>query len=99
MIPCALVYAAAIARLQGRASLGRELNASSFVAGVATFGAYALVLAALERAPAAPVAAVRETSILIATGLAAVVLRERVSPGRVAGAALIVVGVALLALA
>ncbi len=98
MIPCALVYAAAIARLQGGASLRRELNLSSITAGVATFTAYALVLAALDRAPAAPVAAVRETSILIATGLAAVVLRERVSPGRLAGAVLIVAGVALLAL-
>jgi drug/metabolite transporter (DMT)-like permease len=97
MIPCALVYATAIARLQGRASLRREVNLSTITAGVATFSAYALVLAALERATAASVAAVRETSILIATGLAAVVLRERVSPGRLAGAVLIVGGVALLA--
>ena len=99
MIPCALVYAAVIARRQGAASLRRELNAAAITAGVATFTAYALVLAALDRAAAAPVAAVRETSILIATGLAAVVLHERVSPGRLAGAALIVGGVALLALA
>ena len=88
-----------IARRQGPASLRRELNAAAITAGVATFTAYALVLAALDRAAAAPVAAVRETSILIATGLAAVVLHERVSPGRLAGAALIVGGVALLALA
>ena len=98
MIPCALVYAAVIVRLRGRASLGRELNLASVTAGVATFTAYALVLAALERAAAAPVAAVRETSILIVTGLAMVVLRERVSPGRLAGAVLVVLGVALLAL-
>ena len=98
MIPCALVYAAVIASLRGRASLGRELNLASVTAGVATFTAYALVLAALERAAAAPVAAVRETSILIVTGLAVVVLRERVSPGRLAGAVLVVLGVALLAL-
>jgi drug/metabolite transporter (DMT)-like permease len=99
MIPCALVYGAAVGRLQGPASLRRELNHSTVIAGVATFTAYALVLAALERAPAASVAAVRETSILIATGLAALLLRERVSPGRLAGAVLIVGGVALLALA
>jgi drug/metabolite transporter (DMT)-like permease len=99
MIPCALAYAAAIAHIQGRASLRGELNLSAVTAGVATFTAYALVLAALDRASAASVAAVRETSILIATGLAAFVLHERVSPGRLAGAVLIVGGVALVALA
>ena len=99
MIPCALAYAAAIARSRGGASLRRELNKSTIAAGVAVFGAYALVLAALDRASAASVAAVRETSILIATALAAVLLREQISPGRAAGAVLIVGGVALLALA
>ena len=99
MIPAALAYAAAVARIQGPASLRRELNSSTVVAGVAVFAAYALVLAALDRAAAASVAAVRETSILIATALAVLVLREQVGPGRVAGAALIVGGVALLALA
>jgi uncharacterized membrane protein len=68
-------------------------------AGISTFVAYAFVLAALELAPAASVAAVRETSVVIATALAAVVLRERVGPARLAGAVLVVVGVALLALA
>ena len=66
--------------------------------GIAAFGAYALVLAALERAPAAPVAAVRETSVGIATALAALVLGERVGPARLAGAFVVVGGVALIAL-
>jgi len=61
------------------------------------FGAYALVLAALQRASAASVAAVRETSVVIATALAAVVLKEKVRPPRLAGAILVVAGVALLA--
>ena len=43
-------------------------------------------------------AAVRETSVVIATALAALVLRERVSAPRIAGAVLVVVGVAVLAL-
>ena len=68
------------------------------LAGVLSFAAYALVLAALLRAAAAPVAAVRETSILIAALLAGPVLGERVSPGRIVGAALVVGGVALIAL-
>jgi len=40
---------------------------------------------------------VRETSIVIATALGALVLKERVSPARWAGALLVAVGVALVA--
>ena len=68
-------------------------------AGLAMFGAYALVLAALRLASAASVAAVRESSVVIAVGLAAVVLREPVGRWRFAGAALVAVGVAVIALA
>lgn len=67
-------------------------------AGVGMVAAYLLTLLALERAAAAPVAAVRETSVLFAVAFAAAVARERVSPARAAGAALIVAGVAALAL-
>ena len=81
----------------GTVALRAELNRSSVVAGIATFTAYALVLAALERASAASVAAVRETSVLIAAMLAAVVLDEPVTRWRLAGAALVAAGVALLA--
>jgi uncharacterized membrane protein len=63
------------------------------------FGAYALVLAALRLAAAAPVAAVRETSIVIATLLGAVVLQESVGRARVVGAVAIVLGVGAIALA
>jgi uncharacterized membrane protein len=44
------------------------------------------------------VSAARESGVVIATGLAAVVLNERVGATRVAGAVLVVAGVALLAL-
>jgi uncharacterized membrane protein len=54
------------------------------------------VLAALERASAPSVAAVRETSVVIAAALAAVVLKERVGVLRLAGAVLVVGGIALL---
>jgi drug/metabolite transporter (DMT)-like permease len=98
MIAPAILYAAWVARMRGGAvALRSELNRSSVVAGVATFTAYALVLAALERASAASVAAVRETSVVIATLLAAVVLREHVTPVRLTGAILVACGVALLA--
>jgi drug/metabolite transporter (DMT)-like permease len=68
-------------------------------AGILSFVAYALVLAALVRASAAAVASVRETSVLIAAFLAAPLAGERVGPGRLSGAALVVAGVALIAAA
>lgn len=94
----ALLYVPLVARLHGTAALRRELRPAPVAAGIAAFGAYALVLAALERAPAAPVAAVRETSVVIATALAALVLGERVGAARLAGAFVVVGGVALIAL-
>ncbi|HEU4448632.1 MAG TPA: EamA family transporter [Gaiellaceae bacterium] len=92
----AVAYAAALAALRGVPSLRAELRPASLAAGVCMLGAYGLVLAALARAEAAPVAAVRETSVVIATGAAALLLRERVGPGRLAGAVLVAAGVALL---
>ena len=89
-------YAAGIAAFKGRAALRAEVQPASLVAGVAAFAAYALVLAALARADPAPVAAVRETSVVIAVLGAAVLLREPVGPGRLAGAMLVAAGVALL---
>jgi len=56
------------------------------------------VLLALRLASAPAVAAVRESSVVIATAAAAVVLHERVGPTRLAGAAVVAAGVALLAL-
>ena len=60
--------------------------------------AYLLVLEALERAEAAPVAALRETSVVMATVGAAIAGRERVPAARIAGAVLVMAGVAALAL-
>jgi drug/metabolite transporter (DMT)-like permease len=99
MIPPTIVYAAAVAAAKGPGALRAEVNLSTVLAGLAVFGAYALVLAALERAPAASVAAVRETSVIIATALAGVLLKERVGRTRLAGAVAVVVGIGLLSLA
>lgn len=97
MLGPAAVYAAGVVRLRGAAVVRRAIGPASLVAGVCTFGAYALVLAALQRASAPSVAAVRETSVVIAALLAWLVLRERVGPVRFAGAVLVAAGVALLA--
>ena len=56
------------------------------------------MLAALRLAPPGPVAAVRESSVVIATALAAGLLGEQVSRVRLLGAVLVAGGVALLAL-
>lgn len=99
-IPSALAYATfVLVSRRGVGPLCAALRPIPVVTGLLSFVAYTLVLAALARADAAPVAAVRETSVLIAALLAALLLRERVDRGRVAGAALVVAGVALLALA
>jgi drug/metabolite transporter (DMT)-like permease len=90
-------YAVLLLRRRERGAVRRALRVAPVLAGFATFAAYTLVLAALERAPAASVAAVRETSVVIATALAAAVLGERVGRLRLAGAAIVVAGVALLA--
>jgi drug/metabolite transporter (DMT)-like permease len=93
LIPTAL--AAALA--SGRARVRAELRPAAVVAGCGGFLAYVLVLAALQLAPAAPVAAVRETSVLFAVALAAPVLGERVTRARLAGAVLVVAGILALA--
>lgn len=98
MIPAALGYAGGLLALGGRSRVLAALRPAPVSAGILSFVAYVLVLAALERASAAPVAAVRETSVVIAAALAAPLLGERVGPSRLAGAALIVAGIALLGL-
>ncbi len=90
--PCAALYPA-VTRTRP------DLSARSALTAAATFGAFLMVLAAFRLAPAAPVAAVRETSVVIAALLAAVFLHEQVGPRRVAGALLVAAGVAAIVLA
>jgi drug/metabolite transporter (DMT)-like permease len=97
MILPAFAYAGVVLLRRGRPALRAELNVSSVVAGLLILAPYCLFLIALDLAPAAPVAAVRESSIVIATALGAVVLKERVGPGRWVGAFLVAGGVALVA--
>jgi drug/metabolite transporter (DMT)-like permease len=98
MLAPALLYAVVVARVQGGDALRNELRVRTFVAGIATFAAYCLVLLALQRAPAAPVAAVRETSVVVTALLAARYLAEPVHWPRIAGAGAVAGGIALLSL-
>lgn len=91
-----LVYLAWVVHRHGAAAVRQELRPETVLAGVAASLAYVLILLALRLDDAAPVAAVRETSVVIAVGLAALFLRERVGPGRLVGAVLVVAGIALL---
>ncbi len=80
----------------GRGRLRAAISPSVVVGGVCALAAYGLVLVALGFAPAAGVAALRETSIVMATVLAAVVLREQVEGSRWVGSVVVVAGIALV---
>src|SRR5829696_4655344 len=90
--PC-LVYPP----LVGLGAMRRELHPETVAAGLANLGSFALGLLALRHGPAAPVLAVRSSSVVIATVLAGHLLAERVSRGRLAGSILVFAGIALLA--
>jgi drug/metabolite transporter (DMT)-like permease len=67
--------------------------------GVSTLGSYGIALWAMTQAPVAAIAALRETSILFATAIAVLFLRERVGRGRLLAVALIACGAAVMRLA
>jgi drug/metabolite transporter (DMT)-like permease len=88
--PCALLFPAVVGQRP-------DLTARTALTAAATLGAYLLILAALQLAPAAPVAATRESSIVIATLLAAVFLHEKLTPAKLTGAITVAAGVAAIA--
>jgi drug/metabolite transporter (DMT)-like permease len=69
------------------------------VGAAASLGSYGIALWAMTLAPVAAVAALRETSILFATTIAALVLRERVGAARVSAVALVACGAVAMRLA
>jgi drug/metabolite transporter (DMT)-like permease len=94
----AVAYGAGVLRARGVAAIRSAVSARTVLAGVGFIGAYALTLAALRLAPAASVAAVRESSVLIATAVLALSGREEVGRQRLAGAVAVVAGIALISL-
>jgi drug/metabolite transporter (DMT)-like permease len=98
----ALIYVPALAYRRGAAALRAEFQPAALLAGLGMFGAYGLVLAAIKLAPSsslAAVQAVRESSVVLAVVLARLLLGERVSGLRLAGALAVVAGVAAIAAA
>jgi drug/metabolite transporter (DMT)-like permease len=98
LAPVGLLALPIVAARRGTAALKAELGWRTLATAAASFGAYALALAALRLAPAPDVAAIRETSVVLATLLAALFLREPVGVERFAGAVAVAGGVALIAL-
>lgn len=67
--------------------------------GVSTVASYGIALWAMTLAPVAAIAALRETSILFATAIAALFLRERVGRRRLLAVFLIACGAVAMRLA
>jgi drug/metabolite transporter (DMT)-like permease len=63
--------------------------------GLATLGAYGIVLWAMTQAPIALVAALRETSVLFGAALAAMLLKERFGAWRCVAVAMVAAGATL----
>ena len=94
----AVVYSAAVLRRRGSRAFRSEATPRLVAVALLLFGTYILVLLALREAPAASVSAVRETSVVIATVLAALAARQPLRPTRLAGATLVAGGIGLVAL-
>jgi drug/metabolite transporter (DMT)-like permease len=94
----AIAYVAGTWRLRGAAALRAAVSWRTVLAGIGFFGSYALTLAALRLAPAASVAAVRESSVVIAAAALALGGREEVGVERFVGAVAVVAGIALISL-
>jgi drug/metabolite transporter (DMT)-like permease len=88
-VPVALALLARLGPDRARASL--DLTTAGI--GLALVGAYLLVLAALELSPAAPVAALRETSVVMVAVATALLGHERLGWARALGAAAVTAGV------
>ncbi|HET6550567.1 MAG TPA: EamA family transporter [Solirubrobacter sp.] len=97
LVLAAVPFAAIVAARGGTRALREAADARAAATGVGMVAASLLVLAALERAEAAPVAALRETGVVMAAAGAAIAGRERVPARRVAGAVLVVAGIAAIA--
>ncbi|MFF8790311.1 EamA family transporter [Streptomyces sp. NPDC015125] len=89
------VYALATRRRQLLTEL-RPIALRGLAGGVLSVFAYGLVLWAQTRAPLAPIAALRESSIIVGAAIGAVFFKERFGAPRIAAAGLMVIGIGLM---
>ncbi len=73
----------------------RPYAAPGLLGAALSVAAYALVLWAQTRAALAPIAALRESSVIVGAAIGALFFKERFGAPRVAAAALVVVGIGL----
>ena len=92
----ATAYLAGTIRVIGAAAVRAAVTPRSLIAGVGYFGSYGIVLLALRLAPAASVAAVRESSVVMATAVLALRSHERVTAERLGGSVLVLAGIILI---
>jgi drug/metabolite transporter (DMT)-like permease len=93
-----LGYVFGALRVRGPSAIRAAAGWRPALAGVGFFGSYTLALAALQLASAASVAAVRETSVVMAAAFLAVSGREHMTPARLGGAVAVAAGIACVAL-
>ncbi|MEV6739380.1 DMT family transporter [Streptomyces sp. NPDC051104] len=74
----------------------RPFAALGLLGSALSVAAYALVLWAQTRAELAPIAALRESSIIVGAAIGAVFFKERFGAPRIAAAGLVVVGIGLM---
>ena len=88
-------------RLRGRALIGalRPSRRTGLAGGVLSMLAYGLVIWAQDRGNLATIAALRETSIVFAALIGALVFRERLGYRRMAASAAVLLGIGVLELA
>ncbi|GAU68654.1 hypothetical protein SSP35_08_01480 [Streptomyces sp. NBRC 110611] len=89
------VYALAVRRGQLLTQL-RPFAVRGLSGGVLSVLAYGLVLWAQTRAPLAPIAALRESSIIVGAAIGALFFKERFGAPRIAAAGLMVAGIGLM---
>jgi drug/metabolite transporter (DMT)-like permease len=83
-------------RREALISYARDNWRGGMIGGLGTGTSYGLALWAMTLAPVPVVAALRETSILFGVVISGLILRERVSPARVAAAVVIAAGAMVL---
>ncbi|MGW6459742.1 EamA family transporter [Streptomyces sp. NPDC055078] len=92
-----LIPAYALHRLRGELLPRlRPFAALGMLGAALSIAAYSLVLWAQTRAPLAPIAALRESSIIVGAAIGAIFFKERFGAPRIAAAGLMVVGIGLM---
>ncbi|CAM5564470.1 DMT family transporter [Streptomyces purpurascens] len=93
----AVIPVYAVSRWRGRTvALLRPFAVTGLIGAALSVAAYALVLWAQTKAELAPIAALRESSIIVGAAIGAVFFKERFGVPRIAAAGLLVVGIGLM---